>query len=154
MKRKVGKQIRKTYIGHTSYEMYIPDSKNFKSLQITIGGWVKVCDEYEQRDYDKIISRTKHRIKSMLRMWARTNGYKEETIIDISLPKVPTGNTKTRKHQFLRIDICLFNENIEYDREYCEIVTENLVHRIIDVLNEFPDAWTFVENRKKRNVQV
>lgn len=151
MKKRVGRGTRKMYIGLVSYETYVPDASTFKTLQITLGGWVKVNHEFEQYDYDKIVTRTKHRIKEMLRIWARTNGYREGSIVDIHIPKVPTKN-EDRTYQYMKVEVCIYPQNVKYEKYYCSVVTENLTRRIIDVLDDFPEVWTFTKSIKKPNV--
>lgn len=155
MAKKSGKSVKGS-IDLASYEGFVADSTTFKTLQVRVGGWVQTNPDFGQHQYDRQVSLTKHKLKQMTRDWGRFQQYwREECIVDVMTSKVSKADRK-QPYQYFYVDIVLFTQNdLKYDRAYVKVLTENFSHRIIDVLNQFPDTWSFVESvkRKRREQQ-
>ena len=146
-----GKGIRKKRLGLVEYQSYVPDSITIKSLQVRMTAWIKTDEDLTQSEFNKSISLIRHRIKNYIRVWSNSNRvFCGESIVEVDTPDLAIGN-KIKPRQFLRIDVVLFTRpEIKYDKYLVEMVTENMVHRIIDVLDKFEEI-TFVSNTNYKN---
>jgi len=151
IKPKNGKGVKKTKIGYIEYSSYIPNSKDFKTLQLRLTGWIKTDEDMTQDEFNKVQGAIKYRIKSLIMEMSRTiTMFRDIGIVDITTPELAVGN-KIKPKQYLRIDVVFYTiNNPKYDRELITLFTENTTHKIIDILDDF-DEFYFVENITKIN---
>ena len=146
-KQKKGKGMKKKKIGLAEYESYVPDSKNFKTLQLRVTGWIKTDEDMTQHEFDKVQSSIKYRIKQLIYLEGRTNTlHKDVCIVDIDTPYLATGN-KIKPRQYLKIDVVLFiKDDMKYDRYLVGLATDNKARQILGILKKY-DEFQFVPNR-------
>lgn len=146
--KNIGARLKKRNLGMVIVDVFTPNVSTFKTVQIRLGGWVKPFPEASQQDYDLVMKLTKFRLKRMIRNWSGSYGfYQPESIIDIDTSNV-TPRSKDKPRQYFKVDIVLFvRPELDYDKYFVTITTQDLVERAVVVLDEFPEYWSFTHNK-------
>ena len=150
---KLGKRIKKQDIGMCKFEVFVPNVQTFKSVQIRLSGWVVPLPDASQRDYDKVISSTKFRLKRMVREWSESYGfYQPLCIVELDTSDVVR---KKRDRSFFKLDIVLYTrDDLNYDKYFIHTTTDDIAERAVVILDQYPDYWYFTIKNSKRSVNV
>jgi hypothetical protein len=79
------------------------DHKNLKTVYIKMNAWVE--PQEEDIDFEKVISKTRKKIKDQLRNQDLKGFFKKETIVDLD---IRTKGIKVNKRSFMNLEITLF----------------------------------------------
>lgn len=104
------------------------DFKNLKTVYIKMNAWVE--PQEEDIDFEKVISKTRKKIKDYLRNHDLQGFFKKETIVDLD---IRTKGIKMNKRSFMNLEITLFVDKF-FDVKSNEVKTllKNTVNNTID----------------------
>jgi hypothetical protein len=104
------------------------DFKNLKTVYIKMNAWVE--PQEEDIDFEKVISKTRKKIKDHLRNHDLQGFFKKETIVDLD---IRTKGIKMNKRSFMNLEITLFVDKF-FDVKSNEVKTllKNTVNNTID----------------------
>lgn len=155
---KKGKNLRKRQMGLVEVAVYTPNVNTFKTTQMRLSGWVTPNPDATQEDYDRVMGSTKFRLKRMVRDWSESHRFfQPESIVDLDTSDVIPKSRK-RQYQFFKVDIVLFvRDDLEYDKYFVTVTTEDIAERAIEILEQYPEYWGFTTNKnyeKEKQVDV
>jgi len=126
---RTGKRLKLQEYKSIKTIIHILSLSNFKTLQFTLTGWIKI-DDVTQDELNKSLAKTKLNIKNTIRLIARkTKRFQQESIVIINTGQV---SSLRKNYQFFEIEICLFNLNLKYERSVVLSDIELLSKLIID----------------------
>jgi hypothetical protein len=118
-------------------KILVLNTETFKTIQLTIKGWIFIDDDMTQEDLNKNMHLTKRHIKDVIREISR----KIKTIQPESIVTIDTGNLNhlksNKNYQFIKIDICIYNKpNIIFDKYYVMKIITDLLQLTSDYIDQ------------------
>jgi hypothetical protein len=104
------------------------DFKNLKTVYIKMNAWVEPKED--DIDFEKVISRTRKKIKEYLRNQDLQGYFKKDTIVDLD---IRTKGIKINKRSFMNLEITLFVDKFfDVKSNNVKNILKNTVNGTID----------------------
>lgn len=125
---KIGKFIRLKEHEQIKIGYGTVDYRNLKTIFLKFNAWVKPTDD--TTDFDKVIFRSRKKIKDLIREYNLSDYFRVESIVDLD---IRTKGIKLDKKSFMNLEVTLYaNKQFDIKQKEVKLLLQELSYDIVD----------------------